>query len=360
MTSPWILYGATGYTGRLVAERALASGERPILAGRGEASVAALGEELDLPWRAFPLTDPGSLRANLADAAAVLSCAGPFVHTSRPLVEACLATGTHYLDVTGEIPVFEAVLGRAEEARAAGLSLLPGVGFDVVPTDCLAAKLAAALPGAVTLELAFASLGGGFSPGTLKTMIESLPHLGAVRRDGRIVGVPAAFDDQTIAFSCGPRRAVTIPWGDVSTAFHSTGIPNIRVYTAMPPRRIAWLRRLRLLAPLAGTALIKRMLADLVEARIAGPAAEQRDSGRTCLWGRAADADGAAVTLTLDTPEGYSFTADAAVECLRRLLAGEVEPGAWTPSRAFGADFVDGLPGVTVGEIEHHPAGVVS
>lgn len=357
MTTPWILYGATGYTGRLVAERARAAGERPILAGRSEASVAALADELDLPWRAFPLTDPGSVRANLVDAAAVLSCAGPFIHTSRPLVDACLATGTHYLDVTGEIPVFEAVLGRGGEAEAAGVALLPGVGFDVVPTDCLAAKLAAALPGAVELELAFASLGGGFSPGTLKTMIESLPHLGAVRRNGRIVPVPAAYDDKTIPFTCGPRQAVTIPWGDVSTAFHSTGIGDIRVYTAMPPRQIAWLRRLRLLAPVAGTALIKRMLSEFVEARVTGPDSDQRDAGRTCLWGRAADTDGAAVTLTLDTPESYAFTADAAVESLRRVLAGEVEPGAWTPSRAFGADFVDGLPGVAVGEIERHDSG---
>jgi len=358
----WMLYGANGYTGRLVAARALEVGEEPVLAGRDAANVAELAEELGLAWRAFPLGDPGSVRANVIDVAAVLCCAGPFVHTSAPLVEACLATGTHYLDVTGEIPVFEAVLGRAAAARAAGVALLPGVGFDVVPSDCLAAKLAAALPAAVELELAFAAVGGSWSRGTLKTVIEGLPHLGAVRRDRRIVAVPAAWDEKTIPFSCGPRRAVTIPWGDVSTAYHTTGIPNVRVYAAMPPRQIAWLRRLRPVAPWLGTRPLKRMLQDLVAARVTGPDRATRERARMCLWGRAAAApppagDGAEVTLTLDTPEGYSFTAVAAVECVRRVLAGAVEPGAWTPSRAFGAGFVESLPGVVVGRLATAPAG---
>lgn len=355
MPATWMLYGANGYTGRLVAERAIEAGEEPLLAGRDGAAVAALAGELGLPWRAFPLGDPGSLRANLVDVDAVLSCAGPFVRTSRPLVEAAIATGTHYLDITGEIAVFESVLGRAGEAREAGVALLPGVGFDVVPTDCLAAKLAAALPGAEELELAFAAVGAGWSAGTLATMIEGLPHLGAVRRGGRIVEVPAAWDEKTVPFSCGPRRAVTIPWGDVATACHTTGIPNVRVYSAMPPRQIAWLRRLRVLLPLLGAGPVKRMLREFAAARVQGPGAAERERGRMYLWGRAAGG-GEAAALTLETPEGYSFTALSAVECVRRLLAGAVEPGAWTPARAFGADFVDGLPGVTVGELVRGPA----
>ncbi len=360
MTARWMIYGANGYTGRLVAARARELGPGvvppPILAGRDEAALAALGGELGLPWRAFPLTDPGSLRAQLADVEAVLCCAGPFVHTSRALVEACLAGGVHYLDITGEIPVFEAVLRRGEAARAAGVALLPGVGFDVVPSDCLAAKLAAALPGAVELELAFTSVGGSWSAGTLKTMVEGLPHLGAIRRDGKIVPVPAAWDEKTIPFGCGRRRAVTIPWGDVSTAFHTTGIPNVRVYTGLPPKAIAWLRRLRFLLPVLGAGPVKRRIAEFVGARFRGPDEETRERARMYLWGRAADAAGEEATLAIETPEGYNLTATAAVECVRRLLAGEVEPGAWTPARAFGADLIDGLPGVAVGEIERRAA----
>lgn len=356
MTARWMIYGANGYTGRLVAARARELGPGvvppPILAGRDEAALAALGEELGLPWRAFPLTDPGSLRAHLADVEAVLSCAGPFVHTSRALVAGCLRSGVHYLDITGEIPVFESILRRGDEARAAGVALLPGVGFDVVPSDCLAAKLAAALPEAVELELAFTSVGGSWSAGTLKTMVEGLPHLGAVRRGGKIVPVPAAWREKSIELGCGRRRVVTIPWGDVSTAFHSTGIPDVRVYTAMPPKTIRWLRRLRFLLPVLGVGAVKKRIAEFVEARFSGPDERTREEARMYLWGRAADAAGEEVSLTMETPEGYTLTATASVECVRRLLAGEVEPGAWTPSKAFGADLIDGLPGVKIGEIE--------
>lgn len=348
----WMIYGANGYTGRLVAEEARRRGLEPVLAGRSAGPVEELAAELELPHRAFPLSDPLSVRANLADVAAVLHCAGPFVKTSRPLVEACLDTATHYLDITGEIQVFEGVLGRDDDARQAGVSLLPGVGFDVVPTDCLAARLAGALPGAERLELAFTAEGGSWSAGTLKTMIEGLPHLGAVRRDGRIVPVPAAWRERDVEFGCGRRRVVTIPWGDVSTAFHSTGIPNVRVYTAMPPRDIRRLRRLRWLLPLAGIGPVKRLLQGMVERRVSGPDAEARETARTYLWGRAEDAAGAAVTATLETPEGYTFTAASAVECTARLLAGGIAPGAHTPSRAFGADLATQIPGVTGGEIE--------
>jgi short subunit dehydrogenase-like uncharacterized protein len=347
----WMIYGANGYTGELVARRAAAAGERPILAGRGAAGVKALAAQLDLPARVFPLTDPGSLRANLVDVDAVLHCAGPFLHTSRPLVDACLAGGTHYLDITGEIPVFEAIFARDAEARAAGVALLPGVGFDVVPSDCLAARLAAALPGATRLELAFHSAGSGFSHGTLTTMIESLPAAGAVRREGKIVPVPAAFDAREIPFSCGPRWAVTIPWGDVSTAFHTTGIPNIRVYAAVPPSAIRRLRRFRPLLPLAGLAPVKALLKAWVDRKVTGPDEHARETARTFLWGRVADDEGHEITATLETPEGYALTAASALECTRRLRAGAVAPGAWTPAKAFGADLVAELPGVVVGDL---------
>lgn len=357
MAGSWILYGANGYTGELAAREAARRGLAPILAGRDAGAVSRLAGELGLPWRAFPLDHPSALRRNLAGVAAVLHCAGPFVRTSRPMVEACLAERAHYLDITGEIAVFEKVLDpkRAEAARQAGVSLLPGVGFDVVPSDCLAARLAAALPGAVELTLAFATAGGGWSPGTLKTAIESLPGAGAMRRDGRIVPVPLARDVRQIDFADRRRWAMAIPWGDVSTAYHSTGIPNIRVYTAVPPRS---LRRLRLLAPLlpiAGLGPVKRFLARQVDRRVHGPSARARETARTHLWGEVRDAAGATATATLEVPEAYAFTAVSAVESVKRVLAGQVPPGAWTPSRAFGPHYVEELPGVTAGPLHLSP-----
>jgi short subunit dehydrogenase-like uncharacterized protein len=347
-----MIYGATGYTGELAAREAVRRGLRPVLAGRDAAKVGPLAGELGLDFRTFPLDDPGAMAAGLAGMAAVLHCAGPFIRTSAPMVRACLAASAHYLDITGEIPVFEEVLSRGEEARRAGVALLPGVGFDVVPSDCLAARLAAALPDATDLTLAFYSERGELSRGTLKTMIESLPHAGAIRRKGRIVPVPVAFDVREIDFGEGLRRStMTIPWGDVSTAWHSTGIPNIRVYTGVPPRLIRRARFWDWLLPVAGYPPIKRFLQRQVDKRVTGPGAEVRATARVHLWGEVRNAGGRTVTATLETPESYAFTAFSAVECAVRAADGQVTPGAWTPSRAFGADFITEIPGVVAGEL---------
>jgi short subunit dehydrogenase-like uncharacterized protein len=347
--SDWILYGANGYTGELAAREAVRRGLAPILAGRNAPALEALGRELGLPVRVFGLDDPAALRQGIAGAAAVLHCAGPFVRTSAPLVAACLAGRAHYLDITGEIPVFEAVLARRrqEQAREAGVALLPGVGFDVVPSDCLAARLAAALPDATHLTMAFAASGGGLSRGTMKTMIESFPHAGAVRQGGRITPVPLGWKNRELELGGKRRNVVTIPWGDISTAWHSTGIPNIEVYVGMPPAEGKRLRRMSPLLPLLGLGPVKRFLQSRVDRRAPGPTADERAATRTYLWGEVKNPAGRTVTATLETPEGYAFTSVSAVTCVEKVLAGEVPPGAWTPSQAFGADFVDAIPGVT-------------
>src|SRR3954451_22653173 len=251
----FLIYGANGYTGELIAREAVRRGQKPILAGRNAEKVAALANELGLESRAFPLDKP-----QLAGIDAVLHCAGPFVHTSAPMVRACIAAGAHYLDITGEFTVFESVMATTDDAARAGVTLIPGVGFDVVPTDCLAAMLAARLPGATELELAFYSPGAEISRGTLKTMIEGIDEGGAIRRDGKIVRFPPAFDEKEIPFSIAPRMAMTVLWGDVSTAFHTTGIPNIRVYTAASPKRIARMRPFGASLPLLAIKPIKRLL----------------------------------------------------------------------------------------------------
>src|SRR6059058_4542054 len=153
MTVPFMVYGASGYTGRLLVEAALSGGLRPILAGRNETTLAPLAERLGLEYRVVRLGDPPTLDAALRKVRVVLHAAGPFSATARPMVDACLRTGTHYLDITGEVRVFEAVAARDAEAKSAGVMLLPGVGFDVVPSDCLAAHMKRRLPDAMDLKL---------------------------------------------------------------------------------------------------------------------------------------------------------------------------------------------------------------
>ena len=159
MTPRWMIYGAYGYTGELIARLAVEQGETPILSGRSAEKLAPLAEELGLAHHAVSLDDGEGLRAALEGVDAVVHAAGPFSHTSRPMVKACLDTGTHYLDITGEIAVFNGVFKAHQKAVDAGVVLLPGVGFDVIPTDGMAAMLHRALPDAVELDLAFAGLG---------------------------------------------------------------------------------------------------------------------------------------------------------------------------------------------------------
>jgi len=331
----FLIYGANGYTGELIAREAVRRGHKPILAGRNAEKLGALAKELGLESRAFPLDKP-----QLDGVDAVLHCAGPFVHTSAPMVRACSDAGAHYLDITGELAVFEEILSMTDPS----VTLIPGVGFDVVPTDCLATMLAARLPGATELELAFYSPGAEISRGTLKTMIENIGDGGAIREDGKIVRVPPAYDAKEIPFSIAPRMAMTIPWGDVSTAFHTTGIPNIRVYTAASPKSIKRMRRLRPFFPLLAITPIKRALQSYANRRT-GPDEEHRASGRSYLWGRVSDGK-RDVTMTMTTPEGYAFTVISALAAVEQLLASPKRPGAFTPAKFFGPEFVTALPGV--------------
>lgn len=340
--STWMIYGANGYTGQLIAREAVKRGHKPILAARSAAALEPLARELSLTSRVFSLGDPPALDVALAGIDAVVHCAGPFVHTSAPMVDACLRTKTQYLDITGEIAVFEAILRRGEEAARAGVALLPGVGFDVVPSDCLAALLAERMPDATELELAFYTKGGGLSRGTLRTMIEGIHEGGAIRRDGRIVRVPAAWKSKDIAFDCGSRHAMTIPWGDVSTAWHSTGIPNICVYVATSPRSVARLRMMRPLLPVLGFTPFRRLL-QLAAGNKQGPDAQARERASVHLWGQVSKPGAPPITLTMRTAEGYRFTAEAAVASVDGILAGSVKPGAWTPSRAFGSGFAQAV-----------------
>jgi short subunit dehydrogenase-like uncharacterized protein len=342
---PLLLYGCYGYTGRLLAAEALRRGLTPTLAGRNRDEVDAMGRALGLPTRVVGLEDRAALDAALAGHRVVLHAAGPFSRTSRPMVEACLRSGAHYLDVTGEIGVFEALAGRDDEAKARGVTLLPGVGFDVVPSDCLAAHVARRLPGARRLVIGL-EMSSSASQGTAVTVIENLDQGGAVRKDGRITAVPAGDRERSFDFGDGPRTAIAIPWGDVSTAFYSTGIPDIEVYLAAPAGIRMGLRASRVLAPILGSAPVQRFLHQRVKAGPAGPSDEARARGRSRLCAEASAADGRSVRSRLTGHEAYTLTAEAGVRVAEKILAGGVPVGFHTPSRALGADFVLELPGV--------------
>ena len=349
MSSTFLLYGASGYTGGLIAELAVQQGLQPILATRSADRSGALAA-LGLKCRVFTLEDSQQLEAALAEVAVVLHCAGPFSQTSKQMVDACLRTQTHYLDITGEVGVFEAIAARDAEAKVAGIMLLPGVGFDVVPSDCLAAHLKARLPTATRLALGFQAL-GQISRGTATTMVESQHRGGLIRRDGVLTPVPAAWKTRMIDFGQGPVAATTIPWGDVSTAFYSTGIPNIEVYAAFP----AFTRRVmavsRYLSWLLALPTVQQFQKRLIQNQPPGPTDAQRQQGGSLLWGEVEDS-GKKCISRLQCPEGYTLTAMTALAIMEKVLAGRFAVGFQTPSLAYGADLILEIEGVMREELD--------
>ncbi len=340
-----LLYGANGYTGKLILDVALREGLRPVLAGRRADAVEPIAKAHSLQSLCFPLDDPELMSRLLEPFSALLLAAGPFSRTSAPALEACLRSKTSYLDITGEVDVFESVFARDADAKKAGIAVLPGTGFDVVPSDCLAKALSEELPGTTTLTLAFR--GFKSSAGTMKTVVESLPKGGLARVDGSLVRVPAAWKTMEVPFTDKPRLAMTIPWGDLSTAFRSTGIPNIEVYMAVPPSAVSSARRMRPFAKFLGLPFVQTFLMRRIERRVVGPTAEERQRERSFLWGRVTNGT-RSLTATLETPEGYALTAETSVAIARRVLEGGVSPGVHTPSQAFGARFIEAIPGTNL------------
>jgi short subunit dehydrogenase-like uncharacterized protein len=344
-----LVYGAYGYTGRLIVTEALARGHRPIIAGRDRAKTTAMAAEHGLEARIFSLDDTKATRTALDGVDVVLHAAGPFSITSKPMVDACLACGASYLDITGEIDVFEAIYARHDEAMRERVALVPGVGFDVVPTDCLARMLKEALPDATHLELAFRSKGGA-SRGTARTAVLGLGTGGRERRDGRIVDVAPALHVKTIPFPRGPRTAMSIPWGDVSSAFRTTEIPNIVTLMSASESMAKNTQRAAAFAFLAKNRLVTRALLALVDRGVTGPDDDTRAKGFVEVWGEVRNATGARVSGTMLVPEGYTFTALAAVRAIEHVVANR-PIGALTPALAFGAAFVTTVPGVEVGPL---------
>jgi short subunit dehydrogenase-like uncharacterized protein len=342
----WLIYGANGYTGSLIAHEAARRGLRPTLAGRNAEALSALAGGLGLEHRVFGLDDAVALARGIEGHVVVLHCAGPFSRTARPMADGCLKAGVHYLDITGEEGVLEELAQRGDEARAAGVMLLPGAGFDVVPSDCLAAHLKRRLPSAIRLALAFQT-SGGMSRGTALTVIEGLGTSGLIRRQGRLTPVPTAYRTRAIDLGNGPVKTVTIPWGDVVTAYHSTGIPDIEVYMAVPWGTRVAMRLSRYAGWLLGSRPVQSWLRRRVEAGPPGPSAAERQRGQSLLWGEASDDAGQQVVSRLRGPEAYELTVRAALAVVGRVLDGKAPPGFQTPATAYGADFVLELEGVT-------------
>ncbi len=338
--SPIVLYGSYGYTGKLIAQECKLKNVNILLAGRNAEALQLQSKETGFAFEVVDIDDRDALQKLLTGKKLVIHCGGPFQFTSKQMVEACLETKTHYTDISGEFTVFEMLAAYDVKAKAAGIMIAPGIGFDVVPSDCLALHLKNRLPSATHLQLAFTSLKGGLSRGTARTSIEGLGYGSYVREDGKLKPIPLASRSQHINFGEFTTSTLCIPWGDISTAYRSTHIPNIEVYMGMPEKTINKLKWANYFNWLLRKKWFKTFLKNQIDKRPAGPSDDRRKNGRSFLWGKVWDDQGNEAISILQTFDGYTLTAKTSTLIAQKILSGNFKTGFQTPSMAYGEDMI--------------------
>lgn len=340
-----MIYGAYGYAGELMVREAVKQGIKPIIAGLSAAKLKPLVDELGLEYKAFSIEDAAT---HLENVGVLLSCAGPFSATAEPMVRACLDRHVHYLDITGEIEVFRKCYAQNSQAQEQNIIVMPGVGTDIVPTDCLAAMLKEKLPTAMRLDLAFC-FGTSMSIGTLKTSIESLGRGGLIRKDNQLQTVPNAYSMRKIPFQDRPRWAATIPWGDVFTTGISTGVPNGVVYMAMSKTSIYMARLTNPFRRIIDQPTVQNFLKNLAGKFVKkGPNAQARETERGQFWGEVTAPDGNKVAMTMSTPNVYALTAVVGIRIAQYCLDYTGPGGYFTPSMLLGSNFIRSIPEVEI------------
>lgn len=341
----WMIYGATGFTGKLIAQEAVSRGFAPVLAGRNPEKTEELARQLGLSYVVFSLDNPDEVYRHILDVDLVCLAAGPFNRTSEQVVRACLKAGTHYVDITGEVDVFEKNFTFGPEAAKREIVIMSGTGFDVVPSDCLSLYASDQVSDPIQLEIAIGAQ-GALSPGTSKTMVEHFHQGVFVRKDGKLVHFPLGKGARQVTFLDHDRFVAPATWGDLSTAYHSTGIPNIITYLSYPKQILPFLRWVGpLMRNIFRVPPVKSFFEYLIDKKIHGPSQHMMDTVNSYVWVRVSNERGEEVQAWLECPEPYKLTAITTVLAIEEILKGQLK-GVLTPAMAFGADFILKVPGV--------------
>jgi short subunit dehydrogenase-like uncharacterized protein len=338
-----LIYGSTGFTGKLILERLVADGLRPLVGGRDAARVRSVAQPLGLEWRHAPVTDPDALDEALRGVRVVLNAAGPFADTALPVVEAAARQGAHYVDVCGEVDVIESLAERHAWWRRQGIMAMPAVGFDVVPSDCLSVLLARECPDASTLRIGVQGL-YLMSRGSAETLAREWGRGTRLRRDGRLCSVAPGALVHAFDYGEGPSRSVLVSWGDAASAYYSTGIPNIETYFAASLPLDAVIAANRLGGPLLSSAPAQALISAWHKVIPNGPSPAMRQRVETVVVVEIEDHDGARRAARVRAGDSYEFSAASAALIVQRVLAGAVVPGFQTPARAFGPELLTSLP----------------
>jgi short subunit dehydrogenase-like uncharacterized protein len=336
-----MIYGANGYSAKLIIEELLNRGIKPLLAGRNGSAIKKAAEKYSCEYKIFDLADDKKSIKSLTGIHTVINCAGPFKYTAKEMIDYCLQTKTNYLDITGEMPALAYAFGCDKNAKDNGIVILPSVGFDIIPTDCLAKRLSEQLHDATHLQLGFMNRKGGISRGTSLTTLEFISGKGKIRKNRQIIDSPIGQYSIKVRANRFSFFGISIPWGDVFTSYFSTGIPNVKVYMGLSKTLFAMRKVLTLLLKIYKLPFVKKISANYISRKFTGPDKAQRDSTLTYVWGRVENEKGEIIEEAYRVMEGYNLTAKGAAEAAIRVINNEVIPGTHTPSLAFGSGFMD-------------------
>jgi short subunit dehydrogenase-like uncharacterized protein len=345
-TKTWMIYGAYGVTGQMVVREAVRQGLRPVLAGRSATKLAEMGKALGLEWLSFDLLNKEQVKRALSGVAVVLNLAGPFAHTAPLLVEECLETGTHYLDIANELELFQKLLTYQKVAQEKKVAVLPGVGFGTVATNFLAKAVAGQLAGATHLEVAVAAYNTSASSGATSTVLEVIGRGGYIYDSGQLKPYRLGKGVKKLAFPDEEKTFMPAPSGDLVAAHQVTGIANVKVYTPFNSSALT-----RLVLP-----VVQRLLKFKAVRKLAvGLASRQRGKANlteqppelkhSYAWAWASNDRGEKAESWLELGEGYQFTAMSSVKAVRKILEGGLA-GVLFPAQAFEANFLTELAGV--------------
>jgi saccharopine dehydrogenase (NAD+, L-lysine-forming) len=339
MTGRVLLYGATGFTGRMLAARLARAGIDLMLGGRDPAKLAGVADVVERPFRAFGLDRPAPIEAAVGDVNVVLNAAGPFTETAPAMMDACVRRGVHYLDLAGEWSVFSRAQDLSPAAAAAGVMLMPGVGFTLVASDCLMALAVDRAPGAAFLRVGL-SRPLVMSRGTAVAAGRLFEPWALTRRGGALCASPLGERTHEFDFGFGLTEAVAVSMPDVVAGQHSTGIGDIEFYC-----EAGWVTRLAmrsaaLIAPWTERRAWDRVAELASLAWPSDPPAEALESAGFVLVVEATDRWRRKKSVRMRTMDGYSVTAFTAPEIVRRVLSGAVAPGFQTPAGLYGGELI--------------------
>lgn len=340
----WLLYGATGYTGALIAEMAKARGAEPILAGRNADKLKILAEKLGLKFRVFNIEDRSALDKGMLGIKLMLNCAGPFTQTAVPLAQAAIRNGVHYLDIAGEVHPIRALQRLDERAKEDEVMLLPGVAFGCMPSEALLALIKTQRPGLVRAQVAFA-VDGAASKGTIHAMFECLHMPGYTRDRGQLVAAKPGETKILVDFGAGGKRTcVTNPWrGDLLTAGHGLGIAHLETYTHFPWYVSDLFRKPEIAQ---GKGLLGKLATFALSKMADGPSAAKRAKSKTYVWAEGIDEDGRKAGGVISGPDAYEFSALCALYAVEQVLKGKYKGGFVTSGELFGSDPLKAIPGI--------------